>query len=382
VAGGLADYAAARERARDASAQLRYDVNYSDLLTVLGRYHEALSVAESGSAHAREAGLARTTGSLLTQNMVQPLLELGEIDRVDDLLARDLELRTFPVFRMYTTTSRARALCWHGRSEAAATLLRQQRSAIEAASGFERQVWYYGIHARIAVAQAAGDHAAALDVIHEMLDDDGPQAAHVVRILLEAGAIIAALRATGVDVAAAATRVREAWAAVPETLCPAPWSCMLDALLSPAPEALERAVDAADGDDMPAVFRVVTRLEQARTLVATGRRSEAAEAVTAASDIACALAHEPLQRQVAAFATASGLTPVTPGRDPAAALAELTARERQVLDLLAEGLSNGQIAKQLFISVKTASVHVSAILRKLGVSSRTEAAVFATKQDA
>lgn len=54
---------------------------------------------------------------------------------------------------------------------------------------------------------------------------------------------------------------------------------------------------------------------------------------------------------------------------------ELTAREQQVLDLIAEGLSNRQIGERLFISGKTASVHVSAILRKLGVSSRTEAAV-------
>jgi DNA-binding NarL/FixJ family response regulator len=51
----------------------------------------------------------------------------------------------------------------------------------------------------------------------------------------------------------------------------------------------------------------------------------------------------------------------------------LTARERQVLDLIAEGLSNRQISERLFISAKTASVHVSNILRKLGAASRTEA---------
>jgi DNA-binding NarL/FixJ family response regulator len=58
----------------------------------------------------------------------------------------------------------------------------------------------------------------------------------------------------------------------------------------------------------------------------------------------------------------------------AAATAELTARERQVLELIAEGLSNRQIGERLFISGKTASVHVSAILRKLGAATRTEAA--------
>jgi DNA-binding NarL/FixJ family response regulator len=64
----------------------------------------------------------------------------------------------------------------------------------------------------------------------------------------------------------------------------------------------------------------------------------------------------------------------TPSGEPAG-LVQLTARERQVLDLIAQGLSNRQIGERLFISGKTASVHVSAILRKLGASTRTEAAV-------
>jgi DNA-binding NarL/FixJ family response regulator len=52
----------------------------------------------------------------------------------------------------------------------------------------------------------------------------------------------------------------------------------------------------------------------------------------------------------------------------------MTERESQVLELLAQGLSNREIAARLFISTKTASVHVSNILRKTGASSRTEAA--------
>jgi len=52
----------------------------------------------------------------------------------------------------------------------------------------------------------------------------------------------------------------------------------------------------------------------------------------------------------------------------------LTPREREVLALVAEGRTNRQIADALFISDKTASVHVSNILAKLGVANRAEAA--------
>jgi DNA-binding CsgD family transcriptional regulator len=55
----------------------------------------------------------------------------------------------------------------------------------------------------------------------------------------------------------------------------------------------------------------------------------------------------------------------------------LTARERQVLALVAEGATNRQIGAALFMAEKTASVHVSRILSKLGVRSRTQAAAVA-----
>jgi DNA-binding NarL/FixJ family response regulator len=58
-------------------------------------------------------------------------------------------------------------------------------------------------------------------------------------------------------------------------------------------------------------------------------------------------------------------------------LSGLTAREREVLRLLAAGSSNKEIGAELFIATKTASVHVSNILAKLGAASRTEAAAIA-----
>ncbi len=59
---------------------------------------------------------------------------------------------------------------------------------------------------------------------------------------------------------------------------------------------------------------------------------------------------------------------------------ELTARERELLTLLASGLSNRRIAERLGISEHTAKFHVSSILAKLGVSTRTEAVVAAARR--
>jgi len=60
---------------------------------------------------------------------------------------------------------------------------------------------------------------------------------------------------------------------------------------------------------------------------------------------------------------------------------DLTAREREVIGHLAEGMSNKQIARVLGISVRTVTVHVSNLLRKTGAASRTEAALWAVQRD-
>lgn len=59
----------------------------------------------------------------------------------------------------------------------------------------------------------------------------------------------------------------------------------------------------------------------------------------------------------------------------------LTAREIEVLELIAEGMINKEIAKQLYISEKTVKNHVSNIFRKLNVSDRTQAAIYAFKHN-
>jgi len=69
-----------------------------------------------------------------------------------------------------------------------------------------------------------------------------------------------------------------------------------------------------------------------------------------------------------------------PERETPPAFADLTQRELEVLRLIAEGLSNAEIARRLVISERTVKSHVSNILSKLHLADRTQAAVFAWKQ--
>jgi DNA-binding NarL/FixJ family response regulator len=78
--------------------------------------------------------------------------------------------------------------------------------------------------------------------------------------------------------------------------------------------------------------------------------------------------------------TRSAGEPAARGRGSArASLATLTGREREVLSGVARGLSNHEIADELGIAERTARTHVSNILAKLGLSSRTQAALFAVQ---
>ncbi|MET9387806.1 AAA family ATPase [Streptomyces sp. NPDC002928] len=143
----------------------------------------------------------------------------------------------------------------------------------------------------------------------------------------------------------------------------------------PDPAAWEKVVAAFGYGD--AYEQARCRLRYAEALLAMERRGEAAGQLRAARPTAVALGAVPLLERIDALTRRGRLTDTAPGEER---VPPLTAREQDVLRLLALGRSNRQIGEELFITGKTASVHVSNILAKLGAASRTEAVAIAYRE--
>jgi DNA-binding NarL/FixJ family response regulator len=137
------------------------------------------------------------------------------------------------------------------------------------------------------------------------------------------------------------------------------------------PKAWLAAVEAFSYGHVYEVARCQWRLAEA--LLGGGDREQATVAAQAAHKTARRLGAAPLQAALEVLAR-RGRLDLGAGVPAERGLAGLTPREVEVLRLLVEGRSNRQIAEQLFISGKTASVHVTRILAKLNVHSRRDAA--------
>jgi DNA-binding CsgD family transcriptional regulator/tetratricopeptide (TPR) repeat protein len=192
---------------------------------------------------------------------------------------------------------------------------------------------------------------------------------------------VAGLVVTMVDVgpllAMAASEVRtllEPWLALAHE--PAVVDDLAEALLASLDgrhDDVVRLVEAMEiGDVLAAPNHAAVHLLLARSLLALGRRPDAAVAAQAGRHL---LEHWPGWRrdQLDAFLVRC-LGPSGEAVD-----GELTRREREVAALVAEGLTNAELARRLYISPKTAAVHVSNILMKLGMSSRAEVAAWVVR---
>ena len=140
----------------------------------------------------------------------------------------------------------------------------------------------------------------------------------------------------------------------------------------------DAAAAAWDGVNQP-YERAMAMLRAAQAALATGDRAGAAHRLRRAAALAEALGASPLHAEIEDLARGGRITlrGDQPGNSSGLHQLGLTAREFEVLRLVAAGRSNPEIAGELFISAKTASVHVSNILAKLGVSNRGAAAATA-----
>jgi len=163
------------------------------------------------------------------------------------------------------------------------------------------------------------------------------------------------------------------WPGEPESMRQHVEAAMLEVEGDPvAALACYRAALADPAGYRPAFMVADAEQGMARCLLLTGQLEEARQHAERAVG---ALARWPGWRAEQAAALLRRVT-----QSPAAAEGALTTREREVATLLAEGLTNGQIAQRLYISTKTASVHVSNILAKLGMSTRAEVAAWAARE--
>jgi predicted ATPase/DNA-binding CsgD family transcriptional regulator len=134
-------------------------------------------------------------------------------------------------------------------------------------------------------------------------------------------------------------------------------------------------------------LEAITRWREAEALAERDQRAAAGATLETALEQARRLGSRWLSRELTTLRERARLVPVTAAavEEDAPAAEEdpfgLTPRERQVLVLVAEGATNRQIGAALFMAEKTASVHVSRILGKLGVQSRTQAAAVAHRLD-
>ena len=140
----------------------------------------------------------------------------------------------------------------------------------------------------------------------------------------------------------------------------------------PAVEEWRQALDAFGYGHVYEQARCHWRLADA--LVAAGDRSSARTHAQEAATAATGMRAVPLQKAIEASVSRARLS------GAAAANSVLTDREREVLALVAEGLTNREIGNRLFISAKTASVHLSNVMTKLNAASRTEAVTVAHRR--
>ncbi|MWV59134.1 AAA family ATPase [Rathayibacter sp. VKM Ac-2754] len=374
----------------DDSARLRYWLNLSDALSLVGRFREAVAAAEEGAEHARRHGVSRTLGAMLMANAADALASVGEWRRAEELLDRALELDAPLGFAAHLQRRKLWTVLWRGDPQEAATLLARWRQPLSRQLRTERHSLVGLAKVAGAIALETGDVGAAWAEVRDAIGPEHrPLPSADLLLLVVVARIVATARREGLALLDREGRPVDAEARVRAILATAsawPTAPAFVAVIEAELGGASRTGDdpaawaaAAAANEVPtALVHLLpySRLRLAEALAAVGRREEAEREARAACAVAENAGLGLLIDAVSRFERRLGRGEV-PGAIAPHGISPLTDRERQVLALVAQGLGNRAIADELFISVKTASVHVSNILRKLGAATRTEAAYLA-----
>jgi DNA-binding CsgD family transcriptional regulator len=372
--------------------------NLADLLNLRGRTREALETAREGvAAMPRRMG---TSHEWLQLTLSELEVEAGDWERAREHLVGSPS-RLTGILLIFRLLREAELALGEGDDERAARRLEEAEPLVERSS--EPQ-WIGSLgsllgelrrrQGDLSAARAAVEHA--LDRI-ELCTDDVMRIARVTAVGVRVEADFAQ-RARDLrekrDERDAGARARvhvQRLRAVAQEGGPVEraWSAVGAADYARArgrndPTLWAKAARHWDAIERPYLAALV-RWREAEAYVEGGERAAAAEPARVALETAQRLGAAWLAGEVAALCDRARID-LDPDSDRRASTdgdgAEpdpfgLTARERQVLALIAEGATNRQIGAALFMAEKTASVHVSRILSKLGVRSRTQAAAVA-----
>jgi DNA-binding NarL/FixJ family response regulator len=386
----------------------RAHTNLSELLLSNEQFEEGLEVAREGSAFARRIGLHRAYGSYMLSIAAMISFEQGDWDEVDETTKLALALDAQSMAALRVNVVRARLLTARGDPDGAQRYVEPALAFAARAVDVQHGAVAYMAHAELL--HARGELREALEAsLLAVRSTDGTDDAYYVESETRHGVELAAELAAQARDRHDESAVAEARELAEPFLARAAAVAARAADIGVAPrvhgelatiEAERRRVDGVN--DVEAWQTAVetwaklrdpypearARVRLAEALLATkGATSEIEEQLRAGAEIADQLQAAPLRdtidrvarwarvdlNAVAGTGESAGTSSTADGGVPFS----LTRRELQVLALVADGRTNRQIAEELFINEKTASVHVSNILSKLGVGNRAEAAAVA-----
>jgi DNA-binding CsgD family transcriptional regulator/tetratricopeptide (TPR) repeat protein len=351
-----------------------------------GSHELAIAAGRDGLARARQLGLARQLAAPIAGKYAESLASVGRWDEALEILEEVLSLDQPPLGRVHPLLVRGQIAVARGDLEIAERTLGELR-VLPAGLHAEAQYALPLARLEISIRLGLGEFAEALAAAR-VFPGYNPQAdpRYAWALLATAMQACAEVRVAGLPPRAGdPAGLRNDLQARAATV--ARWSPLHDAYAAVMAAEAARADGSqtvADWDATAAAWEVVGQpyplayaLTRAATAAAAVDRDEAATRLHRAAGLASQLGAQPLQQQISQLARRARIPLPSLTRGGTGVPFGLTVREQEVLRLVAAGRGNRDIAAELFISPRTASVHVSNILSKLQVTSRGEAAATA-----